>query len=43
MILKQKTKLRFSKRWKNFKIGKDLTVNQRFQLKSNSTQIMRMW
>jgi len=40
MILKQKTKLCLFKRWKNVKIGKDLTVNQRFQLKSNNTQFM---
>jgi len=37
MILKNKTKLRFFKRWQNVKIGKDLTVNQRLQLKSNNT------
>jgi len=36
MILKQKTKLCFFKRWQNVKIGKDLTVSQRFQLKSNT-------
>ncbi|KAL4105262.1 hypothetical protein QTP88_020519 [Uroleucon formosanum] len=40
-IWEQKTKLCFFKRWQNVKIGRDLTINQRLQLKYNKTQFMK--
>lgn len=40
MILKQKTKLCYFKRWQNVKIGKDLTINQRLQIKYHDPQFM---
>lgn len=40
MILKHKTILGFFKRWHNVKIGKDLTHNQRLQIKFQNTQFM---